>query len=88
MRGTRRAFTIIELLVVVAVTAILLVLIVAPIFQSFNITRQAQTFATAQARARLLTEQIGEEVGNAAAVRDNTGAKGSITVIVPNSTKQ
>ena len=38
----RRAFTLIELLTVIAITAVLLTIIVLPIFQSFNLTRAAQ----------------------------------------------
>lgn len=82
-RTQRRAFTLIELLTVVAITAILLTLIVLPIFQTFNLTRTAQGFAEAQDKARSLAEQIAREIGNGAAVRDNSGNAGAITLVVP-----
>jgi prepilin-type N-terminal cleavage/methylation domain-containing protein len=69
----RRAFTLIELLTVMAITAVLLTIIVLPIFQSFNLTRAAQAFADAQDKARILTEKISREVGNANSVRDLSG---------------
>ena len=66
----KKAFTLIELLTVMAITAVLLTLIVLPIFQSFNFTRTAQAFADAQDKGRLLTDRIAREVGNAVSVRD------------------
>jgi prepilin-type N-terminal cleavage/methylation domain-containing protein len=69
----RRAFTLIELLTVMAISAILLGLIIVPLFQSFNLTRTAQAFADAQDRARVLTERISREIGNAALVRGSGG---------------
>lgn len=69
----RRGFTLIELLTVMAITAILLGLIIVPLFQSFNLTRTAQAFADAQDRARIVTERIGREIGNAALVRGSGG---------------
>jgi prepilin-type N-terminal cleavage/methylation domain-containing protein len=75
----RRAFTLIELLTVMAISAILLGLIVLPLFQSFSLTRTAQAFSEAQDRARLVTEQIAREVGNSARVR---GAGGGVETTV------
>lgn len=73
MRRSRSfAFTLIELLTVMAISAILLGIIVAPIFQSFNLTRAAQAFADAQDKARLLSERIAREIGNASSVRDTS----------------
>jgi len=69
-RLKKRAFTLIELLVVMAITAVMLTLIVTPLFQSINLTRNAQAFADAQDKGRLLTEKIAREVGNAVSVRD------------------
>lgn len=65
----RRAFTLIELLTVMAITAVMMTLIVLPIFQSFNFTRTAQAFADAQDKGRLLVDRISREVGNAILVR-------------------
>ena len=78
MRSMKKAFTLIELLTVMAITGVLLTLIVLPIFQSFNILRTAQAFADAQDKGRLLTERIAREVGNAISVRD---AAGTIAVV-------
>lgn len=69
----RRGFTLIELITVMAISAILLGLIIVPLFQSFNLTRTAQAFAEAQDRARIVTERIGREIGNAALVRGSGG---------------
>src|SRR5688500_16567204 len=76
------AFTLIELLTVIAITAVLLTLIIVPVVQSFNLTRAAQGFAEAQERARLVIDRILREVGSSAGVRDNTGRKGAIGVVV------
>ena len=75
----KKAFTLIELLTVMAITAVLLTLIVLPIFQSFNLTRTAQAFADAQDKGRQLTDRIAREVGNAVSVRDAA----STNVVVP-----
>ena len=66
----KKAFTLIELLTVMAITAVLLTLIVLPIFQSFNLTRAAQAFADAQDKGRTLTDRIARETGEAVSVRD------------------
>jgi prepilin-type N-terminal cleavage/methylation domain-containing protein len=68
-----RAFTLIELMTVMAISAVLMGLIVVPLVQSFNMTRTAQAFADAQDRARVITERIAFEVGNAVSVRSGNG---------------
>ncbi|MFI5384862.1 MAG: Tfp pilus assembly protein FimT/FimU [Fimbriimonadales bacterium] len=78
-----RAFTLIELLTVIAITAILMLLIVAPIIQTFNLTRAAQAWAQAQDKARTLTERIAHEINNASRTRDNSGVNGELDVVVP-----
>lgn len=80
MRRIRGAFTLIELLTVIAITAVLMTLIVLPMVQSFTLTRQAQAFSDAQDRARRLGEQIAREIGTSAGVRDNSGMRGVIAV--------
>lgn len=77
------AFTLIELIVVMAITAILLTIITIPVIQSFNLTRSAQSFADAQNRARLLIDQITREVGNSVGVRDNSGIRGAQILSIP-----
>ena len=58
----RRAFTLIEMLTVIAITAVLMGLIIIPLVQSFNLTRAAQGFSEAQDKARMLIEKISTEV--------------------------
>jgi prepilin-type N-terminal cleavage/methylation domain-containing protein len=79
----KRAFTLIELLTVMAVSAILLTVIAIPLVQSFNLTRAGQSLAAAQAQAREMSERISADIAAAAAVRDNTGDKGSMLVVLP-----
>jgi hypothetical protein len=63
------AYTIVELLTVIAISAILLTLIILPVIQSFNLTRQAQALSDAQELGKRLTERVSREVSNAVAVR-------------------
>lgn len=86
MKLRRRAFTLIELLVVIAITAILMTVIIVPIVQSFNLTRAAQAWADAQDKARTLTERIAHEINNARQVRDNTGDRGRLDIVVTSPT--
>jgi prepilin-type N-terminal cleavage/methylation domain-containing protein len=83
MRRKFDGFTLIELMTVLAISAILITLIIIPLVQGFNLTRQGMAIADAQDRARLISDRIAAEIGNAAGIRDNTGSKGSITVVVP-----
>lgn len=83
MRRRAQGFTLIELLTVIAISSLLIGLIIYPLFQSFNLLRQGQAIADAQDRARIISNRVKDEIGNAVAVRDNTGVKGSITVVVP-----
>jgi len=79
----RQAFTLIELITVMAITAVLLTIIVVPMIQSFNYVRQAQAFADAQEKGRLVLERISREINNSAGVRDNSGLRGACVVVVP-----
>jgi prepilin-type N-terminal cleavage/methylation domain-containing protein len=79
----KRAFTLIELITVMGVSAILLTLITIPVVQSFNLTRAAESFVSAQRSARLLIGQIEKEVAGAAYVRPNDGISGAILGFFP-----
>lgn len=79
----QRAFTLIELLTVMAVSVILLGIITFPLVQGFNLTRAAQSFADAQEKARLVADQVSREVSNAASVRDTSGTGGQVVVFMP-----
>jgi prepilin-type N-terminal cleavage/methylation domain-containing protein len=81
----RTAFTLIELLTVIAITAILMTIIVIPLVQSFNLLRAAQAYSDAQDKARVLVEKIQREINNGAAIRDNSGLNGSLALRVPSS---
>lgn len=83
MKRRATAFTMIELLTVIAISAILLGLIAIPLIQSFNLTRAAQGLAETQGRARIVIEGIETDIQNAALVRDNAGLAGAVTVVVP-----
>lgn len=83
MRARSRAFTLIELITVIAISAILLTLILIPVIQSFNLTRAAQGFADAQDRARILIDSITREISNSSGVRDNSGVRGSLGIVLP-----
>lgn len=84
----RRAFTLIELLTVIAITGVLMTLIIIPVVQSFNLTRSAQGFSEAQDRARILIDRISREIGNASGVRANEGLAGAVAVVVPGANGQ
>ena len=79
----QRAFTLIEMIVVLAITAVLLTIIFIPMIQGFTFTRAAQGFADAQDKARQLSEKISREIGEAAAVRDPSGIGGTVFVRLP-----
>ena len=70
INGRRYAFTLIELITVMAITAILMTIITIPMIETFKATRTAQAYSDAQDKARLLTERLSREIGEAAAVRD------------------
>lgn len=78
MNSRRIAFTLIEMLTVIAITAVLMTIIVLPIFQSFNLTRAAEAFSDAQDQARRLTEKVSREIGTAVSVRGTGGTVSSI----------
>lgn len=69
-----RAFTLVELLVVMAITAILLGLIFGPLVQGFNLTNRARLQILAQDTARTVMETMQRQVSDGAFVFDNSGS--------------
>lgn len=68
----RRAFTLIELLIVIALTAVLLTLLIVPLISALRYTQQAQIVTAAQDAARITRERITRELGSAVFVFDGT----------------
>src|SRR5687767_4123240 len=85
MNQLRKAFTLVELLVVLAITAILITLIGIPLVQGLNLTRAAQSFAEAQDISREVASRLNRELSTAAAVLDNSMPEAAIEVKVPSS---
>lgn len=79
----RRAFTLIEMVTVIAITAILLTIIVVPVIQSVNLVNLGSAYNQAQENARIELDKISREISNSAGVRDNSGDSGSVAVEVP-----
>ncbi|MCL5104156.1 MAG: type II secretion system GspH family protein [Armatimonadetes bacterium] len=65
-------FTLMELLVVMAISIILMGLVLYPVAKSFELTRNAQAMVEAQDSARISIERIGRELGEAMDVLDYT----------------
>jgi type II secretory pathway pseudopilin PulG len=72
-RRRNRSFTLVELLVVMAITAILLGLIFGPLIQGFNLTNRARVQVLTQDQARSVMETIQRDLANGVFVFDNTG---------------
>ena len=72
-----KAFTLMELLVVMAITVILMGLVMGPLIQSFKLTRSAETLVEAQDSARSAMTQIDRDLSEAMFVFDNTPYKDS-----------
>ena len=83
INGRRYAFTLIELITVMAITAILMTIITIPMIETFKATRTAQAYSDAQDKARILTERLSREIGEAVAVRDIEGIGGRVSIICP-----
>lgn len=67
-----KGFTLIEILVVLALTVIVMGLIFGPLIKTFQITRQAETIIRAQDNARMALSQVTRDLSNAMYVYDNT----------------
>ena len=83
MKHLQRAFTLVEILVVLAITAILITLIGIPLMQGLNLTRSAQSFAEAQDISREVASRLNRELSTAAAVLDNSMPEAAIEIEVP-----
>jgi prepilin-type N-terminal cleavage/methylation domain-containing protein len=79
----RKAFTMVELLIVIAITAILITLIGIPLVQALNLTRQSQSFAEAQDISREVASRLNRELSTAAAVLDNSMPEAAIELELP-----
>ena len=66
------AFTLVEILVVIGITAVLFFLLLGPLINSFNITKRAQMLTAAQDAGRRTLEILTRDLGSAAYVFDNT----------------
>ena len=70
--GGRFAFTLVEILVVIGITAVLFFLLLGPLVNSFRLTQRAQMLVAAQDAGRRTLENLTRELGSAAYVFDNT----------------
>lgn len=70
--ANNKGFTLIEILVVLALTLMVMGLIFGPLIKTFQITRRAETIIRAQDNARMALSQITGDLSNAMYVYDNT----------------
>jgi prepilin-type N-terminal cleavage/methylation domain-containing protein len=85
MRRVRAGFTLVELLVVMAITIILLGLIFGPMIQGFNLTNRARVQVLAQDTARQVMETTQRELANGVFVFDNSNQPINFWVPGPNA---
>lgn len=79
-RVGRGGFTLVELLVVLAITSLLAGLMLGPLMNSFSITERTRVNVRAQEAARATLEQVTREIQSAIFVYDNTGQALSVPV--------
>jgi prepilin-type N-terminal cleavage/methylation domain-containing protein len=79
----KKAFTLIEMLVVIAVSAIVLAIVAIPMVNGFNLTRASQAYADAQAAAREVRDMILADLGGAAGIYFNPGTQGVLNLDLP-----
>lgn len=80
-----KGFTLMEILVVMAISMILMVLVMAPVIRSFEMTRQAQAMVDAQDSARVAMERVSREIGESMDILDYTADPIEVPVYDPNS---
>ena len=81
LNADNKGFTLIEILVVLALTIMVMGLIFGPLIQTFKITRQAETMIRAQDNARMALTQVSQDLSNAMYVYDNTRDSLSFPVV-------
>lgn len=81
----QKGFTLVEMLVVMAITVILLGLLFGPMIQGFNLTNRARVQVLAQDAARQVMEQIERDIADGVFVYDNSGQDVNFWVPDPRS---
>jgi len=85
-QAAQRAFTLLELLVVIALTAVLIILIFKPLTDSINLTNRAGTQIESQTAAREILREITTELASAAAVYDNSKPEAKVNLWLSDKT--
>jgi prepilin-type N-terminal cleavage/methylation domain-containing protein len=70
----KNGFTLIEMLVVIGLTAVVLALFIEPLIQAMGFTHRTQTSVAAQDNARIALAQVSKDLSDAIYVYDNTHA--------------
>jgi prepilin-type N-terminal cleavage/methylation domain-containing protein len=73
-------FTLLELLIVIALTAIIIVLVFRPLIDSFNLTSRAGTQIESQTAAREVLREVSDTLGEAELIYDNTRPNAVINI--------
>ena len=79
------AFTLVELLIVLALSALLLALLFGPIVQGFRLTNKARAIGAAQDASRFGLEQLTRELRQASYVFDNTNTPVALPLEEPDA---
>jgi len=92
VRSTRdqqaaRGFTLVEMLVVMAITVILLGLLFGPMVQGFNLTNRARVQVLAQDSVRQVMEQLERDIADGVFIFDNSGQDMNFWVPDPNAAR-